>query len=76
MHEPAVGAKLSQGDLSLEGTPETTVEVETPDTVADARGQLRGHRGPVYVVGTDQEAVGKALDVTDGTTTGVMDNQG
>ena len=53
-----------------------TVEVETPDTVADAQGQLRGHRGPAYIAGTNKEAVDKALEVTKGTTIGVMDNQG
>jgi len=26
-----------------------TVEVETPETVSDAPGQLRGHRGPAYI---------------------------
>ena len=52
------------------------VEVETPDTVSDAPGQLRGHRGPVYIAGTNQVAVKKALEVTQSTTIGVMDNQG
>jgi len=53
-----------------------SVEVETTKTVADAPGQLRGHRGPVYIAGTNKEAIDKALDVTQGTTIGVMDNQG
>lgn len=53
-----------------------TVEVETPDTVNDGLGQLQGHRGPVYIAGTNQEAVDKALEATEGTTVGVMDNQG
>ncbi len=53
-----------------------TVEIETPDTVQDALGQLRGHKGRVYIAGTNQQAVNKALDVTQGTTVGVMDNQG
>jgi len=53
-----------------------TVEVETSDTVAEAPGQLRGHRGPAYIAGSNQEAVEKALEVTKGTTIGVMDNQG
>lgn len=52
-----------------------TVEVETPDTVAEAPGQLRGHRGPVYIAGTNNQAVKDALEVTAGTTIGVMDNQ-
>lgn len=53
-----------------------TVEVETADTVSDAPGQLRGHRGPVYIAGTNKEAVQKAIEKTKGTTVGVMDNQG
>jgi hypothetical protein len=53
-----------------------TIEVETPETVADALGQLRGHRGPAYIAGTNKEAVNKALEITKGTTVGVMDNQG
>ena len=53
-----------------------TVEVETPETVSDASGQLRGHRGPAYIAGTNKDAVAKALEVTQGTTIGVMDNQG
>lgn len=52
------------------------VEVETPNTVSDAPGQLQGHPGPVYIAGTNQQAVEKALEITDGTTIGVMDNQG
>ena len=53
-----------------------TVEVETPETVADAPRQLRGHRGPSYIAGTNKAAVEKALEVTQGTTIGVMDSQG
>ena len=53
-----------------------TVEVETPDTVNEGLGQLQGHRGPVYIAGTNQEAVDKAIEATEGTTIGVMDNQG
>ena len=52
------------------------IEVETPETVADALGQLRGHRGPVYIAGTNKEAVNKATRIIKGTTVGVMDNQG
>jgi len=44
--------------------------------VADALGQLRGHRGPAYIAGTNKEAVNKAMETTKGTTVGVMDNQG
>jgi hypothetical protein len=53
-----------------------TVEVETSETVSDAPGQLRGHRGPAYIAGTNKAAVENALEVTKGTTIGVMDNQG
>ena len=53
-----------------------TVEVETPESVSDAPGQLRGYLGPVYIAGTNQKAVNKALERTQGTTIGVMDNQG
>ena len=53
-----------------------TVEVETTETVSDAPGQLQGHRGPVYIAGTNKDAVDKALEVTKGTTIGVMNNQG
>jgi sulfur carrier protein ThiS len=47
-----------------------TIEVETPETVADALGQLRGHQGPTYIAGTNKEAVNKALEITKGTTVG------
>jgi len=57
-------------------SPRATVEVETPETVGDAPGQLRGYRGRVYIAGANQEAVDKALQVAQGTTIGVMDNQG
>ena len=53
-----------------------TIEVETSETVADALVQLRGHRGPAYIAGTNKEAVNKAIETTKGTTVGVMDNQG
>ena len=53
-----------------------TVEVETPQTVGDAPRQLSGHRGPAYIAGTNQAAVKKALEVANGTTIGVMNNQG
>ena len=56
-------------------TTRIAVEVETPETVPDAMSQLQGHRRPVYIAGTNQEAVEKALEITKGTTVGVMDNQ-
>ena len=57
-------------------SPRATIEVETPDTVKDAPQQLRGCTGPAYIAGTNAEAVQKAIEVTKGTTIGVMDNQG
>lgn len=57
-------------------TPKIKVEVETAASMPEGLGQLRGYRGPVYVAGTNREAVQKALDATANTTVGVMDNQG
>ncbi len=71
-----LGAEYNDGEGVDVKSRRGTVEVETPETVADATGQLRGHRGPVYIAGTNQDAVDKALEVTQGTTIGVMDNQG
>ena len=53
-----------------------TIEVETPESVADAGRQLSGHQGPVYVAGTNKKAVELALDRYGDSTIGVMDNQG
>ena len=55
---------------------QATVEIETSETVTDALSQLRGHRGRVYIAGTNMDAVEKALEATEGTTVGVIDNQG
>ena len=57
-------------------TPSIAIEVETLDTVADGLRQLQGHQKRVYIAGTNQEVVDKALEITKGTTVGVMDNQG
>ena len=57
-------------------TPKITIEVETPESVPDAGRQLRGYQGPVYVAGTNQEAVDRALDRYEDSTIGVMDKQG
>jgi hypothetical protein len=70
------GVEYKPGEGADIKSPRATVEVETPETVAEAPSQLRGHRGPVYVAGTNKEAVRKALGVTNGTTIGVMDNRG
>jgi hypothetical protein len=60
-------------DIKTDGI---AVEVETPETVADGLRQLRGHNKPVYIAGTNKEAIDKAVELTKGTTVGVMDNQG
>lgn len=52
------------------------VEVETLDTVEEATRQLRGFRKPVYIAGSGKRATEKALEMTKGTTIGVMDPQG
>lgn len=57
-------------------TKNIAVEVETPGGVADGIRQLQGHRKRAYIAGTNQTAVEEALELTEGTTIGVMDNQG
>jgi len=71
-----LGANYNNGEGVDIKSNRGTVEVETPDTVSDAPRQLRGHRGPAYIAGTNKDAVEKALDATKGTTIGVMDSQG
>ena len=70
------GAEYNTGPGADIKADSITIEVETPDTVADAGRQLQGHRGPVYVAGTNKEAVDRALDRFDDSTIGVMDNRG
>lgn len=67
-YEPGQGADIQTSRL--------VVEVETAKSVREAPGQLQGYRGPVYIAGVNQEAIERALEVTKGTTIGVMDNQG
>ena len=69
-------AEYNQGPGADIKADNITIEVETPDTIADAGRQLQGHRGPVYVAGTNKEAVDLALDRYSDSTIGVMDNQG
>ena len=57
-------------------SPRATIEVETANTVQDAPGQLRGYKGPCYIAGASKDAVQKAMELTKGTTIGVMGNQG
>ena len=52
------------------------VEVETPETVNDGIRQLQGFKKKVYIAGSNKNAVDKALEVTKGTTVGVMDKDG
>lgn len=70
------GTEYNQGQGADIKADHIAVEVETPETVADAPRQLQGHQKPVYIAGTNQDAVEKALEVTEGTTIGVMDNKG
>ncbi len=69
-------AEYNQGPGADIKADDITIEVETPETVADAGRQLSGHRGPVYVAGTNKEAVELALERYSASTIGVMDNQG
>ena len=68
-HKTAANRLAAQHDAEYNQGPgvdikadHVTIEVETPETVADAGRQLRGCRGPVYVAGTNNEAVERALD--------------
>lgn len=49
---------------------------KTPQTVEDGLTQLRGYRGPVYIAGSNQEAVERVLEATERTTVGVMNRRG
>ena len=71
-----LGAEYNSTDGVDIVTPNTAVEVETAGTVRDGIKQLQGHQKRVYIAGTNQEAVQAALDATQGTTIGVMNNQG
>ena len=57
-------------------TDKFAIEVETEDSVSDSSRQLRGFKKPVYVAGTSQKAVQKAVEKYKNTTIGVMNNQG
>lgn len=74
------GTKYNNGKGVDIKSSRATIEVETAETVAEAAGQLRGHRGPVYIAGAiagaNKKAVDAALDVAEGTTIAVMDKQG
>ena len=71
-----VGGEYNKGKgVDVPGR-KATVEVETPGTVKGGMRQLQGHRGPVFIAGTNEKAVKKALKVTKGTTVGVMNKTG
>jgi len=52
------------------------IEVEPEKTINQAIMQLQGYKKPVYIAEVNQKAVEKALEATEGTTVGVMNNQG
>lgn len=54
-------------------TPFEAIEVETVNTISDARRQLQGYRRSVYVAGADDLATQVALVYYNGTDIGVMD---
>ncbi len=66
----------NQGQGADIKTNKMAIEVETEDSVSDAVRQLKGYQKPVYVAGTNQAAVDKALKKFAGTKIGVMNNQG
>ncbi|ODS32997.1 MAG: hypothetical protein SCARUB_01874 [Candidatus Scalindua rubra] len=68
--------EYNKGDGADIKTKNIAVEVETPKTISDASRQLQGHKKPVYIAGTNKEAVEKALDATKNTTISVMDSRG
>lgn len=70
------GTAYNKGKGADIKAPNIAIEVETPGTINGGLRQLQGHSKPVYIAGTNKEAVKKALDRTKGTTVGVMDGQG
>ena len=70
------GVSYNQGTGPDIKTPRQIIEVETADTITNAAQQLRGYRGPVYVVGVDAKATKVALEHYSSTTIGVMDATG
>ena len=57
-------------------TSRQAIEVETKGTVRDGLRQLQGYRKPVYIAGADRPTTERAVEVTQGTTVGVMDPHG
>ncbi len=52
------------------------IEVESARTIRNGIRNLRGYRRSVYIAGADPAATRKALEVTEGTTVGVMSSGG
>ncbi len=71
-----LGAEYNPGKGADINASKMAVEVETPETVQEGIQQLQGYRKPVYIAVTTKEGVEKALEATQGTTVGVMNNQG
>ncbi len=65
---PGVGADVK--------TKRIAIKVVSAESIEDGMRELRGHRKPVYLAGTNKSAVNAALEAIKGTTVGVMDNQG
>jgi hypothetical protein len=70
------GTDYNKGKGADVQTSSIAVEVETERTPSDGLQQLQGHRKPSYIAGTNPKAVEKAIEATEGTTVGVMDEYG
>lgn len=70
------GTTYNEGQGPDVQTSRRAIEVETEDTVRDGLRQLQGFQKPVYIAGSNAEATKAALDVTEGTTIGVMSHTG
>ena len=57
-------------------TPRQVIEVETAGTVRDGLRQLQGFQKPAYIAGADVAATKAALEATQNTTVGVIDQSG
>ncbi len=57
-------------------TDRRAIEVEGARTVRKGLRKLRGYRRRVYIAGADPAATQKALEITEGTTVGVMTSGG
>lgn len=70
------GTQYNRGEGPDIETYRVAIEVETAETVEGGLMQLQGFQKAVYIAGSNQRAVDKALDATAGTTVGVMDKEG